>query len=326
MIQRALNIQYLILQGEINCSQNSKYTERALSFLYDVYSEDRLTKEERTLAGSQSGPKYKSKIIRKNPFEAIFRVDDTFGRLKVLYHSEELTSLTCFTNASFLGKVFGITKRFGVDYNQLTLRLDFLTLLWIRERKLHIVDKIGQKMNKIYQRLFPILSYRYLVEEEVREQQRLGTNFEILTFESETILFQTYVGYMFYLSYLKQEDFNQELFMRCKLFCDWYIMDNQKFQCKLGCVWVYGVHIKQMKQIVKTLENKDKGIAEHLEKYCSKSDSSDDYQVKTEYTDRIYKEFKEIDNIRVLKKMINASFGQEVDLSFLFTEKYDYLI
>ena len=44
-------------------------------------------------------------------FEAIFSINSTFGRLKVLYHSEELSSLPDFTKFESMRDKIGIIWR-----------------------------------------------------------------------------------------------------------------------------------------------------------------------------------------------------------------------
>ena len=127
---------------------------------------------------------------------------------------EELTSLSGFARNSSLAKILGIANRKEFDYEELEKDQDSVTLRWSKEKKLQIVSKLKIKKKKLYAKLFPALTYRYLVEKEVREYLERGDKFEHVTYESETLQFQSYVAFMFYLSNLKHEDFNPEIYMR----------------------------------------------------------------------------------------------------------------
>ena len=181
-------------------------------------------------------------------------------------------------------------------------------------------------MKKLYSKLFPALAYKYLVEEEVREWQGKtnflnnivkGDKFEHITHESESSLFQCYVGYMYYLSHLKREDFNPEIYLRSKLFWDWKARFQDKFKAKLGCIWVYGIQLNQIKAIVKNLNHKSKLIKDNLESSWIYSEQSRKYIVKKEWRNFVLEEYKGVENINLLQRNLEAVFDHKIDLSFL---------
>ena len=116
LTERAQTIFYLMKYGKIKWSKNGAFTKKLLGFVHDIYTDNKTELKGDHLAGEQTGPLFSKLHINKFPFEAIFRINNTLGRLMVLYRTEELTSLSKFPQNSWLAKVFGIVKRIGFDY------------------------------------------------------------------------------------------------------------------------------------------------------------------------------------------------------------------
>ena len=54
------------------------------------------------------------KIVSEFPIEAVIRVNSTFERLKVLHHTDELSSLPDSSNLQSMSKNFVVNHRSGI--------------------------------------------------------------------------------------------------------------------------------------------------------------------------------------------------------------------
>ena len=111
LTERAQTIFYLMKYGKIRWSKNGAFTKILLGFVNDIYTDKKTELKDDHLAGEQTGPLFSKLHINKFPFEAIFRINNTLGRLMVLHRIEELTLLSKFSQNSWIAKVFGIVKR-----------------------------------------------------------------------------------------------------------------------------------------------------------------------------------------------------------------------
>ena len=68
------------------------------------------------LVGAQKREMYPEKIVLEIPFEAVIRVNSTFGRLKVLHHTDELSSLPDFSNLQSMSKILEVYDGSGITY------------------------------------------------------------------------------------------------------------------------------------------------------------------------------------------------------------------
>ena len=297
--------------------KNKSFFKRLIGFVYDIYSENKSNTKVNDFVGKKKGIMYSRLNINSFPVEAIFRINNTLGRMMVLYRTEELTSLSGFARNSSMAKILGIVNRKEFDYEEQEKDQDSVTLRWSKEKKLLKVSKLKIKMKKLYAKLFLALAYRYLVEKEVREYQERGDKFEHVIYESETLLFQSYVAFMLYLSNLKHENFNPEIYMRWKLHCYWQLKFIKDQTTILGWMWVYGIQLKQVKPMIEKLDVKNKIINDKLVSWWDYCESENNYTVKEEKRKYVIEEYRGIRNIKLLKRNIEAALGCKVDLAFL---------
>ena len=89
-------------------------------------------------------------------------------------------------------------------------------------------------------------------------------------------------------------------------------MDNNKFISKLGYDWVYWIHTDQIRYQITTLNNKDKMIIKHLKEYCFKTEDGKRFIVKTDNRNRVLNEFRKINNMHDLQKIVHSSLEHQI--------------
>ena len=109
--------------------------------------------------GVQIGEMYSEEMIHDCPFEAIYRINSTFGRLKVLYHSDELSSLPDFAKLESMKEIIGVIHRSNsLDKGNIILKLIFyrfnykpkFTFCWMVKGKEANASFKNPKANKVY--------------------------------------------------------------------------------------------------------------------------------------------------------------------------------
>ena len=63
--------------------------------------------EAELIVRSQNGEKYSEEKVYSNPFEAIYRINSTYGRLQTLFRYEELTSMPAFIRLESMDQIIG---------------------------------------------------------------------------------------------------------------------------------------------------------------------------------------------------------------------------
>ena len=186
-----------------------------------------------------------------------------------------------------------------------------------------LASRVQKQMKKLYNELFPYLSYKYLVEKEARMKQSKfnlliiideGEQVKPKLFVSEEIMFKSYVFYLYYLSLLKREDFNPETDLRIKIFCDCMQEQPINFSKINLCCWVYGLKKDQVIDLVKTLNMRKERIKGHIEKVCSLSEDNKKHFVAFEYQSQLLKEFKNLKNNDLIEKMIDIALGYKIEI------------
>ena len=98
LTDRAKTIVYLIKNGSIDIKSHNEYMKRVLEFVVDSYAHDDKSRFSDLYVGAQEGFRYGKEATYKYPWEACYRLNSTYARLKVLHHHDELTSLSNFFN------------------------------------------------------------------------------------------------------------------------------------------------------------------------------------------------------------------------------------
>ena len=93
------------------------YKQKILSFITKIFKSEEMTESGELLVGSQTGEMYTEKMIMDFPFEAIMRVKSTLGRLKVLYHSDELSSLPDLSKLESMKRIIGVSHKSEISNN-----------------------------------------------------------------------------------------------------------------------------------------------------------------------------------------------------------------
>ena len=87
LTERAKIIAYLVKHGLFKEAGLADYKQKILSFVTDIFKGEEISEWKELLVEAQIGEMHPEKVIFDFPFEAIFQVNSTFGRLEVLYHS-----------------------------------------------------------------------------------------------------------------------------------------------------------------------------------------------------------------------------------------------
>ena len=110
LLSRAKIIAYLVGHRHILDSKNKDFSKSLTRFIEAIYSNDMSTENRIPYIGIQNGDKYELKLINMYPSEAVYRINSVYGRLKTLYHYEELTSIPDFQKLSQLKSILGFRK------------------------------------------------------------------------------------------------------------------------------------------------------------------------------------------------------------------------
>ena len=113
LTKRAKIIVYLVKHGLFKEVGLADYKQKILNFVTDIFKGEEISKWKELLVGAQIGEMYPEKVIFDFPFEAIFQVNSTYGRLEVLYHSEELSSLPDFSKLGIMKNIIGANHSNG---------------------------------------------------------------------------------------------------------------------------------------------------------------------------------------------------------------------
>ena len=127
LYERAKIIVYLVKHGLLKQTDAFDSKKKLLDFVTEIYKINKSEENEKNLIGDQTGEMYTEKMIYDCPFEAIFRIKSTFWRLKVLYHSEELSSLPDFTKLESMRDKIGIICRSSTsDKGNIFININFI--------------------------------------------------------------------------------------------------------------------------------------------------------------------------------------------------------
>ena len=116
LLERAKTIVYSVKHSLFRNWEIVEYKEKNLNFLIKLFQREEITDNGELLVVAQKGEMYPEKIVLEFPFEAVIRVNSTFGRLKVLHHTDELSSLPDFSNLQSMSKILGVNNRSGITY------------------------------------------------------------------------------------------------------------------------------------------------------------------------------------------------------------------
>ena len=117
--------------------KNKDFSKSLARFIEAIYSNDMSTENRIPYIVIQNGDKYELKLINMYPSEAVYRINSVFGRLKTLYHYEELKSIPDFQKLSQLKSILGLGRKLNkylegrIKYNHIVLyRLHHLSGIW----------------------------------------------------------------------------------------------------------------------------------------------------------------------------------------------------
>ena len=135
MNQRAKTIMYLIENGHIKENNEAEYVKSLLKYIVDVYENDKITSFGDVLVESQNGEKYSEEKIYSNPFEEIYKINSTYGRLQTLFRFEELTSMPAFIRLESMDQIIGWLARKEIDIRGIFMIIYFNLYRNIKEPK-----------------------------------------------------------------------------------------------------------------------------------------------------------------------------------------------
>ena len=128
-------------------------------------------------------------------------------------------------------------------------------------------------------------------------------------------MYKSYALYLYYLRLLKEESFNPEVDLRVKLFCDWTETTSVNYERKSFWPWIYGLKKDQIISLVKSLNTKEERISDHIKKVCTLSHDKKTFQVDYEFYPNLRKEFKEIKDEELLKKILKIALGYQIEFN-----------
>ena len=79
--------------------------------------------------------------------------------------------------------------------------------------------------------------------------------------------------------------------------------------------WIYGLKKDQIISLVKSLNTKVERINDHVKKVCTLSHDKKTFQVDYEFYPNLRKEFKEIKNEELLKKILEIALGYQIEFN-----------
>ena len=135
LLERANTIAYLVNQGQISESEGKEFSKSIIRYVEDVFSNNKVTENGISYVGIQNGDKYDNKLINSYPSEVIYRINSIYGRLKTLFHFEELTSIPSFWHLNQLKEILGLSYKSrwyleGNSHHNLTFFLNRMINWW----------------------------------------------------------------------------------------------------------------------------------------------------------------------------------------------------
>ena len=115
LIDRSKTIMYLVENGLYKEKDEADYIHALLEYAIDAHCQDEISRFGDVLIGSQNGENFDEDKIYLYQFEAIYRINSTYGRLQTRYRSEELTSNSAFIKLESMDSIIGYLKSEEID-------------------------------------------------------------------------------------------------------------------------------------------------------------------------------------------------------------------
>ena len=117
LLERSKTIAYLVKHGLFKDIEMIDCKQKILSFITKIFKSEEMTEYGELLVGTQTGEMYTKKMVLEFSFEAIMKVKSTLGRLKVLYHSDELSSLPDLSKLESMKRIVGVSHKSEISNN-----------------------------------------------------------------------------------------------------------------------------------------------------------------------------------------------------------------
>ena len=182
-MRRYSTIKYLWVNGIIDRVQGKDFLAEQVNFISDFYLRDPLNRFRENVAGWQVFSRFSAESINWYPFKALLRIQGAYPRLVALERCEALSSHPDLIKIEHLDKVVGCYSRFMKEEkgNNIIAKGLFILYIgkfqgwfdskWTIENKIKLTEYVQRAIHRIKSVLKPVLSFRYLVEEKVRELQ-----------------------------------------------------------------------------------------------------------------------------------------------------------
>ena len=115
LIDRSKTIMYLVENGLYKEKDEADFIHKLLEYAIEAHCHDEISRFGDVLIGNQNGEKFDKDKIYLYQFEAIYRINSTYGRLQKLYRSEELTSNPAFIKLESMDSIIGYLKSEEID-------------------------------------------------------------------------------------------------------------------------------------------------------------------------------------------------------------------
>ena len=182
-LKRCYTIKYWIENLSFNSKINRKYIDSELKFIVSELEENDFNRQKEHLPGEQKLFFVGKQSIEERLFEYIIKINSTRGRLYVILNWEKLICMPGFNHQKYYDNVFGFQYLDEGDCSSKYLHVLIIFIenifqgYWeiykiTQETKLNMIPKIRTKISKLAWEMKKVLTWRYLVEENIKLKKR----------------------------------------------------------------------------------------------------------------------------------------------------------